>query len=166
MAVYPVFSTTDKASAIPAIAGTALSADFCTQAFPSSNNKRLVANFRTVLPTTGATAAEAFIDGVPNFRYRLAQNSTALLKVLATYVSTVGASNTAFELTVAAMNVGGTVTLLGTPLSVKYPGASTANIATTVVGEALAMTCSGNAGDVNGQWDVRLVSVSEVTDIG
>lgn len=169
MAIRPIFSTTDKASTNPITVGNALSADLCTQAFPESSNKRNWHYFRPVVQfTTGATPAEAFIDGVQNFRFRVADRSTAMLKLLASYNSAVAGSNTAFELTVAVQNINGVVALVGTPLVVKYPAASTANVNVGIDAptQALTFTCVGNAGDTNGSWEVRTTSICEVTDLG
>lgn len=166
----PIFSKTDIASANTVTSGNALSAELATQAFPESQQKRKFFDFFTLgkAATSGATATELFIDGVQNFRLRIADRSTCIIKALATYNSAVSANDTGFELTVVARNSGGTLTILGTQLAVKYPGASTASIVATVDNptQALVFTATGVAGDTNGRWAMSIIGMNEVTDIG
>lgn len=168
MSSRPQYAIVDKSSTVPGVAGAALAKEFATQAFPESNNKRQVFNMKPLAPTAGATPQEAFIDGIQGFRFVLADRSTCILKILASYNNNVSANNTGFELTVAATNIGGTIALAGTQLVVKYPGASTASLVVTTdnATQALVFTVTGVAGDSNGQWDIRCIGISEVTDLG
>lgn len=170
MATRPLYSTADKTSTTPNVAGNALTAELATQAYPESSNKR---NWLTLRPsnlgtTTGATPAELFIDGIPNFRFRLAERSTCVLTLLGAYNNNVAANNTAFNITVAATNVGGIVTILANSTNVKFPNASTASITVGVdaANQSLTFTANGVAGDSLGQWELRTVGISEITDIG
>lgn len=166
MAIRPQYSVTDKSSTVLGVAGAALAAELATQAYPESGNKRQWFNLRTVVPAQGATPAEAFIDGIQGFRFRLAADSVCIIKVLATIISTTSSNNAGFEMTFVAQNVGGVLAIQGTPLTVKYPAATVSNVAFTVDNLTQSLVCStvGSAG--THQWDIRIAAVSEVTDIG
>lgn len=165
MPTFPIYSVTDKASTVAATAGAALSAEYAMQAYPFSSNKRKEIMLRPLAATAGATSAEAFIDGLNFFRLQLAANSTVLVKVLATYNCSVAASNTVFEITAGFYNVAGTVTAIANSTTVKMPTANTSTLAITISGANLIFTCTGIAGDANGQWDIKVL-LCEVTDIG
>ena len=165
MATRPIYSTTDKASIATGVAGNALSAELATQAFPESANKRMGFSFRPVAPPVGATPVELFIDGVLNFRFRLAERSTTIIRSLVTYNCAVAGSNVAFEITAAYQNVAGVITAIGTP-TISKQGISAATLVITAVGEALAFTFTGVAGDTGGQLEMRTIGISEVTDLG
>jgi hypothetical protein len=170
MAIRPIYNTTDKASTVPTVAGNALTAELATQAYPESSNKRNWLTFRpaNLGTTTGATPTELFIDGIPSFRFRVAERSTCVLTLLGAYNNNVTATNTAFNITVAATNVGGTVTILANSTNVKFPNASTASIAVSVdaANQSLVFTATGVAGDSLGQWELRTTGIAEITDIG
>ncbi|UTQ79826.1 hypothetical protein [Plectonema phage JingP1] len=170
MPTRPIFSKADIASSNPVTSGNALSAELATQAFPESQQKR---KFFDLFPlnkgfTTGATPTELFIDGVQNFRFRVAERSVVTIKAIGVYCPNVDGSMTGFELTVVARNVAGFPLILGTQLQVKYPGASTASIVASVdnATQSLVFTATGIAGDGNGRWAMSIIGVSEVTDIG
>jgi hypothetical protein len=167
MANRPVFNLVDKASTNVAISGPALSAELATQAFPESGNKRQSFHLFVAANgvTSGATPQELFIDGIQNFRFRIADQSTALIKVWGAYTSSVGGSDTVFELTAGVTNRAGVVALLANSTNVKMPNASTATLVLTVATPNVIITATGIAGDANGRWDARL-EVVEITDIG
>jgi hypothetical protein len=165
MPTFPIYNVTDKSSTVAATAGAALSAEYAMQAYPFSHNKRKEIMLRPLAATAGATAAEAFIDGIAAFRLQLAANSTVLVKAIATYNCSVAGSNTIFEINAGFYNVAGTVTALANSTTVKMPNASTATLAITISGANLVFTCTGIAGDANGQWSIK-VFLDEVTDLG
>lgn len=167
MAIRPQFNLTDKASTNPAISGPALSAELATQAFPESSHKRQSFHLTTAnaAATAGAVATELFIDGLQNFRFRIADQSTALVKIWGVYTSSVGSSDTAFELTAAVTNRAGVVTLLANSTNVKFPTAAVPTLVLTTATPNLILTATGVAGDANGRWDARM-EVVEVTDVG
>jgi hypothetical protein len=170
MAVRPQFSHGDKGSLVPGVAGAASAAEFCTQAFPESSNKRQWFNMAPLLgPTQGATPTEVFIDGVQGFRFRVPNSGVSILKIQATYFPPNAPANaTAFEYAFAATNVNGVITVLANGVFNKMPTASTAALAVTADSptQSLVVTATGVAGDVNGRWDIRCTGISEVTDIG
>jgi len=158
---------TDKASTNPVVSGAALTGEMANQAYPESGHKRFTFNLVPLLgtATAGATPAELFIDGVANFRFRAADQSTVFVKIFGCYTSSVGANDTVFEITLGMTNRGGTVTLLANSTNVKMPNASTATLVPSIVGGNLVLTATGVAGDANGRWDARLL-INEVTDLG
>lgn len=170
MATRPVFNVTDKASTVPGVAGASLAAEYATQAYPESYNKRDVIYFGTAnfAATAGATPAELFIDGVQGFRFRLAERSTVTLKLLGTYNCNTAANNAGFEITLTATNVGGVITILANSVNTKFPTAATAaiNVTSDNPTQSLVFTFVGNAGDVNGRIGLRCVGLCEVTDLG
>lgn len=170
MATRPVFSITDKASTTPGVAGAALAAEYATQAYPESSNKRFRFTMRPAnnAATTGATAAELFIDGVQGFRFRLAERSTCMMRLIGSYNCSVAGSNVGFEIALAATNVGGVITILANSSNIKYPNAAVAAIAVTSDNptQSLVFTFTGVAGDANGQVELRCVELSEITDLG
>lgn len=170
MPTRPIFSKADIASSNPVTSGNALSAELATQAFPESQQKR---KFFDLFPlgkaaTTGATPLELLIDGVQNYRIRVADQSTLIIKALAVYNTAAGSGDSAFELTVAVRNRAGTLTILGTQLQVKYPGGSSASVVASVDNptQSLIFTASGVAGETNARWAMSIIGMSEVTDIG
>lgn len=170
MAQRPIVIQSLKASATPSVAGAELAKEFATQAFPESRDKRQWFNMYTPnkAVTAGATATELFIDGMPNFRFVMANKSTVALKLLASYTSDVAANNTGFELFVVGANLGGSVELRGAAVINKLASASTATITVGVdqATQALTFTAAGVAGDTNGRWNLRCIGISEVTDLG
>lgn len=167
MAKRPNYIVGDKASPLSTVRGNTLSAEFCTQAFPESYNKRQFFRGATLAPTQDNAFNELFIDGVENFRFRVPEVGVSVIKLLAAYHS--AGATTAFEITIAMQNLSGTVTFLGTPLIVKYPSASTVNINVQVAADQLSclqLMAQGIAGNTNGRWDFQCDGVSEITDIG
>ena len=165
MPTFPIYNVTDKSSTVPATAGAALSAEYAMQAYPFSSNKRKEVMLRPLAPSAGATPVEAFIDGVNGFRLQLAANSTVLVKVLASYNCSVAGSNTVFEITAGFFNAAGVVTGIANSTTVKMPTANASTLVITISGSNLVFTCTGIAGDANGQWGIK-VFLDEVTDIG
>ena len=167
MALRQPVNLTDKASLNPITSGAALTAELSNVAYPESSNKRWTFNLFPINrnATTGATATELFIGGMANFRFRAADQSTCFIKIFGVYNSSVGANDTAFELTMGMTNRGGVVTILANSVTTKFPTASTANIAATISAGNLVLTATGVVGDVNGRWEATLM-VSEVTDLG
>ena len=167
MANRQLVNIADKTSTNVAVSGPALTAELANQAYPESSNKRFMFDLGVAANgvTSGATAAELFIDGMTNFRFRPADQSTVFVKVFGCYTSSVGANDTVFEITAGITNRAGTVTLLANSTNVKMPNASTATLVPTIVGGNLVLTATGVAGDANGRWAARLI-VSEVTDLG
>lgn len=166
MAKRPNYIVGDKASPLSTVRGNTLSAEFCTQAFPESYNKRQFFRGATLAPTQDNAFNELFIDGVENFRFRVPEVGVSIVKLLAAYYS--GTSRTAFEITVPMQNLGGTVTFLGVPLIVKY-GTAGVNINIQVAADQLSclqLMAQGVTGDTNGRWDFQCDGVSEITDIG
>lgn len=170
MAVRPQFSHGDKGSLAPGVAGAAMAAEFCTQAFPESSNKRQWFNMAPVAGVTqGATATEVFIDGVQGFRFRVPNSGVSLLKFQAVYYPANAPANaTAFEYAFAVTNVNGVITVAANGVFNKMPTASTVALSVTTDNptQSLVVTAAGVAGDVNGRWDIRCTGISEVTDIG
>jgi len=170
MATRPVFATVDKSSTVPGVAGTALAAELACQAFPESYHKRNrfflmpVGNAKTV----GNTPVELFIDGIQNFRFRIADRSCAVLKILGAYNNDVAGSNTMFEMTIPVQNIGGTLGIISGVVNTKFPAASTCTLVVAVdnPSQALTFTFTGNAGDTNGRVELQIIGVSEVTDLG
>ena len=164
MPTYPTYVTTDISSTNTTTSGAALSAQYAMQAYQQSHNKRRTCYLRTVAPTAGATATEAFIDGITNFRLALAANSTVLLKVFGTYNCSVAGSNTAFEITAGFYNNATVLTALANAISTKFPNAALPTLVITLSGQNLVFTCTGVAGDTNGNWSIR-VEIEEVADV-
>ncbi|MGL5719639.1 MAG: hypothetical protein ACRCYP_02425, partial [Alphaproteobacteria bacterium] len=133
MATRPIYSIADKSSTVAGVAGAALAAEFATQAYPESSNKRQWFTMRpaNMAATAGATATELFIDGQQGFRLRLAERSTLSIKLMGSYNCSVAGSNAGFELTLAATNVGGVITILANSVNTKFPTAAVAAIAVT-----------------------------------
>ena len=167
MALRQPVNLTDKASLNPVTSGAALTAELANAAYPECSNKRWLFNLFPINrnATAGATATELFIGGVANFRMRPADQSTMLIRVLGVYNSSVGGSDTAFELVMALTNRGGTVVFLGTPTVVKFPTAGVPTLVATIVAGNIVLTATGVAGDANGRWQATM-QVSEVSDLG
>jgi hypothetical protein len=158
---------TNKASTNTTISGAELTGELSNKAYPESAGTRFTLNYAPLGrgATAGATPAELFIDGTANFRFRPADQSTVICKVLGAYTCSAGANDTVFELTFGITNRGGTVILLANSVTVKMPNASTATLVPTIVGGNLVLTATGVAGDANGRWTARMI-VNEVTDLG
>lgn len=168
MATRPLFSIADKASIVTGVAGAALAAELCTQAFPESSNKRQWLTFRPVAPpVAGSAVIELFIDGVQGFRYRVAERSTCIIRGVAVYNNLVAANNVAFEVLVAVQNVAGTLTFLSAATITKI-GASLAAFGVSIdaPSQSLTFLANGITGDTQGQWEFRTTGISEVTDLG
>lgn len=170
MATRPTYNITDKASTVSGVAGAALRAEFATQAFPESSNKRrtFVMQPANQAATSGATATELFINGIQGFRFQLAERSTVMLKLQGAYNCSVAGSNCGFEINLAATNVGGTITILANSTNVKFPNAAVAAIAITADNptQSLVFTFTGVAGDANGRIILRCIDMTEITDLG
>lgn len=168
MATRPLFTIADKSSTVSGVAGAALAAELCTQAFPESSNKRQWFTFEPVAPTTaGATPVELFIDGIQGFRFRIAERSTCVIRGMAVYNNSVAASNVAFDVMVAVQNVGGTLTFLAAATVTKLgTSAATFTVNIDTPSQSLTFTATGVAGDTQGVWEFRTTGICEVTDLG
>lgn len=167
MALRQPVNLTDKASLSVITSGAALTAELSNAAYPEGSNKRRLFNLFPINrnATAGATATELFIGGMANYRLRPADQSTMMVKCYGVYNSSVGASDTGFELALVVTNRNGTVIILGGSTTIKYPTASTALLVATIVAGNIVLTATGVAGDANGRWQV-VATVSEVTDLG
>ncbi len=165
MAVRPIFKTVDLSSGVAATVGEALTAQLSSQAFPENQHKRSDYYLSTLTPTAGATAQEAFINGINLFRFRVAQKSTVFVKARCAYTCDTNANQFIAEITAGVTNAAGTAAILANATNVKMPTAATGTCVLTVSGQDLIFTCTGTAGDTNGRWTIHL-QVEEVTDIG
>jgi hypothetical protein len=165
MPVFPTFSVTDKASPIASVRGVALTAEAASLAFPGAVSRRSKYTLRPLAATAGATPAEAFIEGIDSFRFRVANTSTVAINATVSYVSSVVANNCVIRISAGATNNAGLAVLLANSTNVKMPTAAVPACVLSVAGENLVFTCTGVAGDTNGRWIIEL-DVTEVTDLG
>jgi hypothetical protein len=162
MPVFQLPVLSNKASTDPVVSGLALTQEMANQA---PHNRRRTFHLRPVLPTTGATVAEAFIDGTPNFRLRFLSPSTAAVDLVCTYTSSVPANNCVIRASFGVSTSGVASATLANGTVVKMPTAAVPGINFTASGQDIQITVAGAAGDTNGRWNI-LASLVEVTDIG
>jgi hypothetical protein len=157
----PIFTKSDLSSADAVTRGRARAAEDATMGLNPSKHKR--ETIRLTANSVGNTPAELFILGQPGYRVRLIQSSTVALTGVVVYHSSV--SRVAYQVTVAAQNIDGVLTLVGVPLLVKYGAAATAlNVVVDNVTESLVITGAGVAGDLNGHWEMYIDAFVEVTE--
>ena len=158
---------TDKASTNTTFAGASLTNELANQAFPESSSKRWTFGVRNLNGTagTGSTPLEIFIDGVFNFRIKVADTSTIMVEGTICYTASGAATSAVHTIRLAMMNRAGTTTILADSTNTKMPIAATSSVTPSVISSELLLTCAGAVGDTNGRWRGRL-TVTEVTDLG
>lgn len=160
----PIFTTSDKSAATPAVRGAAMAAELSTAAWPESMDKRREFLARNIVPSSGATPVELTCDGLAGFRFRLAQSSIVRIVGSAVYISS--ATRESFTINATYLNLNGTLSAIVTP-SIVRTGATTAAFAITTDNptESLVFTGTGVAGDTQGWWQLD-IDVNERTEIG
>lgn len=166
MASRPVYNASNLASGDASVAGRALSVQFQLQGYPESNRKRSGFNLSPPALTVGNDYKPTYIDGRKQFDFRLARNSTAILKFLGTYVSDVPGQFAAFEYTVAAHNTVDNTLILR--YNTNYQARSSAEIVFPTYdsggapdGDVLFIFVAGANTAQRGRWDIRCVNLSE-----
>jgi hypothetical protein len=157
----PIFTKSDLSSADAATRGRARAAEDATMGLNPSKHKR--ETVRLTANSAGANIVELFILGQLGYRLRTLQSSTVCFTGIVVYHSSV--SRVAWNVTVAAQNIDGVLTLVGVPLLVKY-GAAAAALSVVVdnATESFVITGAGVAGDLNGHWEMFIDAFVEVTE--